>query len=68
MKLCEIIRNFERPRLQNLIEKLTSLRKELAETVTDYINRAEDLQYSLLQIGEAVLGTNVHLYLAERTA
>ena len=53
-KLCERFRSFERPRLQYLIEKLTSLRKEPSETVVDYITRAEDLQYNLQQVGEGV--------------
>ena len=53
-KLCERFRSYERPRLQHLIKKLTSHRKESSETVIEYITRAEDLQYNLKQIGEAV--------------
>ena len=45
-KLCEKFRSYERPRLQHLIEKLTSHRKESSETVIEYITRAEDLQYN----------------------
>ena len=52
--LCDRFRSFERPRLQQLIEKLTSLRKDQNETIVDYITRAEDLQYNLSQVDEAL--------------
>ena len=42
-KLCERFRSYERPRLQHLIEKLTSHRKESSETVIEDNTRAEDL-------------------------
>ena len=51
-KLCERFGSYERPRLQHLIEKLTSHRKESSETVIEYITRAEDLQYNLKQLGK----------------
>ena len=52
--LCDRFKSFERPRLQQLIEKLTSLRKDQNETIVDYITRAEDLQYNLSQVDEAL--------------
>ena len=52
--LCDRFGSFERPRLQQLIEKLTSLRKDQNETIVDYITRAEDLQYNLSQVYEAL--------------
>ena len=52
--LCEKYRSFQWPRLQCLIEKLTSLRKENSETVGEYVTRAEEYQYELKQEGEEV--------------
>ena len=52
--LCDRFKRFERPRLQQLIEKLTSLRKDQNETIVDFITRAEDLQYNLSQVDEAL--------------
>ena len=52
--LCDRFKSFERPRLHQRIEKLTSLRKDRKETIVDYITRAEDLQYNLSQVDEAL--------------
>ena len=38
-KLCEKFRSYERPRLQLLMEKLTSHRKENAETVIEFLEQ-----------------------------
>ena len=40
--LCDHFKSFERPRLQQLIEKLTSLRKDQKETIADYITSQLD--------------------------
>ena len=42
-------KSFERPRLQKLISELTNLKKKSNETVIDYLNRAEEIQYNLEQ-------------------
>ena len=47
-------KSYERPRLQQLVEKLTSLRKLPSENITEFICRAEACQYELKQVGEAV--------------
>ena len=49
--LCDRFKSFERPRLQQLIEKLTSFRKDQYETIVDYITTAED---NLSQVNEAL--------------
>ena len=45
--LCKRFKSAERPRLQQLISDLTSIRMKANESVVDYITRAEKLQYNL---------------------
>ena len=45
--LCKRFKSLERPRIHQLIEKLTNLRKDPKESLLDYLNRAEELQYDL---------------------
>ena len=45
--LCDRFECFERHQLQQLIQKLTSLRKDKNETIIGYIARSEDLLYNL---------------------
>ena len=52
--LTKRFRSFERPRLQKLVSELTSLVKRDNENLIDYITRAEELQYNLNQVNEAL--------------
>ena len=52
--LCDRFRSFVRPRLQQFFEKLTSLKTDQKGTIVDCIPRAEDLQYNLSQVDEAL--------------
>ena len=48
------LKSFERPRLQKLISELRTFKKNSNETVIDYLTRAEEIQYNLEQVNEAV--------------
>ena len=52
--MCDRYKNCERPRLQQLIEKLTNLKMIANESVIDYITRAEELQCNLREVDEQV--------------
>ena len=52
--LCDRLKSFDRPRLQQLTKELTLFRKDQNEIIVDYIMRAEDLQYNLNQVDEAL--------------
>ena len=52
--LTKRFRSFERTRLQELVSELTSLVKRDDETLIEYITRAEELQYNLNQVNEAL--------------
>ena len=52
--LCKRFKSAERPRLQQLISDLTSIRMKANETVVDYITRAEELQYNLDEVDEGL--------------
>ena len=52
--LTKRFRSFERPRLQKLVSKLTSLVKRDDESLIEYITRAEELQYNLNQVNEGL--------------
>jgi hypothetical protein len=47
----------ERPRIHKTIAKLTSLKMEHNETMSDYLTRAEDMQMDLEEVGEAMSKT-----------
>ena len=51
---CDRYKSCERPRLQQLIEKLTNLIMVAIESVVDYITRAEELQSNLREVDEQV--------------
>ena len=51
---CDRYESCERPRLQQLIEKLTNLKMVAKESVIDYITRAEELQSNLREIDDQV--------------
>ena len=65
-KLCERFRSYEQPRLQHLIEKLTSHRNKSVETVIEYITRKPSVQIET-NWGRSV-GTNVQLHSSARFA
>ena len=52
--LLSKFRSLERPRVQKLLQTLTTLRKEPTETMTDYIMRAEEMNMSLQEVDEQV--------------
>ena len=52
--LCKRFKSAERPRLQQLISDLTSIRMKTNESVVDYITRAEELQYNLNEVDEGL--------------
>ena len=53
--ICDRYKSCERPRLQQLIEKLTNLKMIVYESVIDYITRAEELQRNLREVDEQVI-------------
>ena len=52
--MCDRSKSCERPRLQQLIEKLTNLKMILNESVIDYITRAEERQCNLREVDEQI--------------
>ena len=52
--LCKRFKSAERPRLQQFISDLTSIRMKANESVVDYITRAEELQYNLDEVDEGL--------------
>ena len=52
--MCDRSKSCERPRLQQLIEKLANLKMIANESVIDYITRAEELQSNLREVDEQV--------------
>ena len=44
----------ERPRIQNLLQRLTNLKLEGSESVPSYLIRAEDMKLNLSEVGEAI--------------
>ena len=50
--MCDRYKSCERPRLQQLIEKLTILKMVIIESVIDYITRAEELHGNLREVDE----------------
>ena len=52
--LCKRFKSAERPKLQQLISDLTTIRMKAYESVVDYITRAEELQYNLDEIDEGL--------------
>ena len=52
--LCKMFKSAERPRLQQLISDITSIRMKANESVVDYITRAEELQYNLDEVDEGL--------------
>ena len=52
--LCKRFKSAERPRLQQLISVLTSIRIKANESVVDYITRAEELQHNLDEVDEGL--------------
>ena len=55
--LAKYYRSTERPRIQNTLTKLTSLRMKSEEVLADYFCRAEELQLDLREAGENVSDT-----------
>ena len=51
--LCDRFKSFGRPQLQQLTEKLTSLRKDQNETIVT-LQELKNLQYNLSQVDEAL--------------
>ena len=54
--LSDRFKSLERRRLQQLIEKLISFRKDQNEAIVDYITRAEGRRNNLGQLEEALSG------------
>ena len=52
--LTKRFRSFERPRLQKLVSKLTSLVQRDDDNLIEYITRAEELQFNLNQVSEGL--------------
>ena len=52
--MCDRYESCERPRLQQLNEKLTKLKIIANESVFDYITRFEELQSNLREVDEQV--------------
>ena len=52
--LCKSFKSAERPRLQQFISDLTSIRMKTNESVVDFITRAEELQYNLDEVDEGL--------------
>ena len=52
--LCKKFKSAERPRLQQLISDLTSIRLKANEGIVEYITRAEELQYNLDEVDEGL--------------
>ena len=51
---CKKFKCAERPRLQQLISDLTSIRMKAKESVVDYITRAEELQCNLDEVDQGL--------------
>lgn len=52
--LLQTHKSTERPRIQKTMTRLTSLRMDHGEKITDYLTRAEELQMDLTEVSEAV--------------
>ena len=52
--LIKQFKSSERPRVQNLMMKLTSLKMDSSEQVVDYIPMAEDLKLDLVEAGQEI--------------
>ena len=52
--LCKRFKSAERPKLQQFISDLTSIRLKAYESVVDYISRAEELQYNLDEVDKGL--------------
>ena len=60
--MCDRYKSCERPRLQQLIEKLTNLKLTINENVIDYITRAEELPSNLREVDEQVSEPMLYFY------
>lgn len=52
--LVQQFKSSERPRIQKTMTKLTGLKMEQGETISDYLIRGEELQMDLQEVGESV--------------
>ena len=53
-KLWKKFKTFEGPQLHKLISELTSLKKNIYESIVDYLTRADDMKYNLTLVNEGV--------------